>query len=204
MEAGTPVAAGYAWNAPESISLDRAHRAERKAAYEAGLAKVQTWEWERMVLPRGTTRRTRQKVTVQHNPDGWRRGSPGGYGQEICRTLMQFDAYPHPPGKTWREQWDEDHGTHKVPPYGNIEHTVPTIWKVRAASKARHGVDRGGEWCNRCLPAQFRPQADGSPPPEFGPLAGQEPRNKREPQQEPRERAASATGRLRELSEGDQ
>jgi hypothetical protein len=131
---------------------------ERKADRDAGLAKVQTWEWERMVLLRGTTRRTRQKVTVQYNPHGWRRDT-SGYSQVICGTLMQFDDYPHPPGKTGREQWDEDHGSHKVPPYGETEHSVPTVWKVRTASKARYGVDRGGEWCDRCLPARFRPQA---------------------------------------------
>jgi hypothetical protein len=171
----------------------RASYAERQADRDAGLAKVQTWEWERMVLPRGTTRRTRQKVTVQHNPNGWRRDSSGGYGQEGCKTLMQFDAYPHPPGKTWRAQWDEDHGTHKVPPYGDIEHSVPTVWKVRTADRARSfTTEGGGTWCDRCLPAQFRPQPDGSPPPEFGPLAGQELPRKRERREEPREPARYA------------
>jgi hypothetical protein len=166
---------------------------ERKAAHDAGLGKVQTWIWERMVLPRGTTRRTRQTVTVEYNPDGHRRGAPGAYTQEICKTLRQFDAYPHPAGKTWRAQWDEDHGTHKVPPYGDIEHAVPTVWKVRTSGRARpFSTEQGGEWCDRCLPAQFRPQPDGSPPPEFGPQAGQEPRKKREPREGPKDPARYA------------
>jgi hypothetical protein len=171
---------------------ERDLRAKRMADHDAGLAKVQTWEWERMVLPSGTTRRTRQKVTVQYNPNRWRRAT-GGYSQEICGTLMQFDAYPHPPGKTWREQWDEDHGTHRVPPYGDIEHSVPTVWKVTTRDKARRfTTESGNTWCDRCLPARFRPQSDGSPPPEFGPLAGQEPPRKREPRTEPRDPARYA------------
>ena len=113
----TPIVSGQPTQ--DQAAQAQARYEERKAARDVGLAKVQTWEWERMVLPRGTTRRTRQKVTVRHNPNGWRRDT-SGYSQVICKTLMQFDGYPHPPGKTWREQWDEDHGTHKVPPYGDI------------------------------------------------------------------------------------
>ena len=105
LEAEAPAAGGYAWNSPEAIALDRASYAERETANEAGLAQVQTWEWERMVLPRGTTRRVRQKVTIRYNPAGWCK-SPGGCWQETCQTLMKFDRYPHPAGSTWREQWD--------------------------------------------------------------------------------------------------
>jgi hypothetical protein len=186
----TPATGGQ--SAQDRNAQIRAQYVERQAASEAGLAKVQTRAWERMALPRGTTRRTRQKVTVQYNPDGWRRDAAGGYGEEICKSLMMFDAYPHPPGVHWREQWDEDHGTREVPPYGDHEHSVPTVWKVRTTSKARRGVDHGGIWCDRCLPPQYRPQADGSPPAEFGPLAGQEPRKKREPREGPRDPARYA------------
>jgi len=165
--------------------MDRVRYAERQAAHEAGLAKVQTWEWERMVLPRGTTRRARQTVTVQYNPDGWGRRGPGGGHTQICDTVTRYDGYPHPPGKTGHEQWNEDHGRHEVPPYGDTEFSVPLVWKVSTSGKARPlTTPSGGTWCDRCLPAEFRPQADGSPPPEFGPLAGQEPRKKREPQEE--------------------
>jgi hypothetical protein len=165
---------------------ERARYAKRQADHDAGLAKVQAWEWERMVLPRGTTRRTRQKVTVQYNPDGWQRGASGGYRGEICGTFTHFADYP-------REQWDEDHGTHRVPPYGDVEHSVPTVWKVTTRDKARAWTtESGGTWCDRCLPVQWRPQADGSPPPEFGPLAGQEPPRKREPRTEPRDPARYA------------
>lgn len=172
---------------------NRARYAEAKARYEAGLEKARTWVWERMTLPRyGGTRRIREKVTVAYNPDGWRCDGSGSYRGEICATLMQFDSYPHPPGTTGREQWDEDHGSYKVPPYGDIEHSVPTTWKIRVSSKARFGATRGGTWCDRCLPLEFRPQADGSPPPEFGPLAGQEPPKKREPRTEPKDPARYA------------
>ncbi|HEY3035339.1 MAG TPA: hypothetical protein VGJ54_11890, partial [Streptosporangiaceae bacterium] len=152
----TPVASGQ--SAQDRAEQIQARYVERKAARDAGLAKVQTWERERMVLPGGTTRRTRQKVTVQYNPNGWRRDGAGGYSQEICNTLVQFDAYPHPPGKHWREQWDEDHGTQSAP-YGDIEHSVPTVWKVRTADKARRFTTergrsgrsgRGRGWFRRC------------------------------------------------------
>jgi len=156
-----------------------------QAAHEARLAKVQTWEWDRMVLPRGTTRRVRQTVTVQYNPDGWGHRGPGGGHTALCGTVSQYGAYPHPAGRTGFEQWGEDHGRHKVPPYGDTVFSVPVVWEVSISDKARPlTTPSGGRWCDRCLPAEFRPQADGSPPPEFGPLAGQEARKKREPQQE--------------------
>jgi len=109
---------------------------------EADLAQVESWEWQRLILPnRNAKRRVRQKVRVSLHPTtGWP-CNMGSDRTQPCSSLMQFDAYPHPAGVHWREQWDKDHAG------------VPVVWAVRTVDKY---IGRQ-HFCRRCLPAEFNP-----------------------------------------------
>jgi hypothetical protein len=124
---------------------------------EAELAGVLTWQWERMILLRGNTRRTRETITVRLHPSAWPRNISFA-GQEGCHSIMWLESYPHPAGVHPREQWDADHGWDDDAAVGS----VPTIWRVQRTSRARSDY-RGVHYCDRCLPAEFRPPAGLEP-----------------------------------------